>query len=287
MNKLGIEKRALILRFFTEGVGVNAAARIADCSKNTVLKLLADLGPICEAYQRERFRGLKCQRIQCDEIWGFCWAKAKNVPADLRGKWGVGDVWTWTAICADSRLVPTWLVGPRDGQAAPEFLTDLAGRLDHRVQLTTDGHKPYLGAVEEAFGADVDYAMLVKLFQEPSGKTPERKYSPGECCGTRKDVICGKPNRRHVSTSYVERLNLELRTKNRRLTRLTNGFSRKVENLQHSLALGSMVYNLVRPHGSLRVSPAMEAGVEDHLWTYEDVIELLEQAEATGELESN
>ncbi len=229
---------------------------------------------------------MNCKRLQCDEIWGFCWAKAKNVPEKLRGTWGFGDVWTWTSICADSRLVLTWLVGPRDGEAAQTFISDLASRLNHKVQLTTDGHKPYLEAVEETFGGQIDYAVLIKLFQEPKGKTPERKYSPGECCGTRKNVICGRPKRKDISTSYVERLNLELRTKNRRLTRLTNGFSRKVENLRHSLAIGFMVYNFVRIHGTLKVSPAMEARVEDHLWSYEDVIELLEQVEATGELKS-
>lgn len=287
MNRLGRETRTLILRCFTEGMGVNATARMAGCSKNTVLKLLADLGPICEAYQREHLRGLTTRRVQCDEIWGFCWAKQKNVPEDLRGTWGFGDVWTWTAICADTRLVPTWLVGPRTGEAAEVFLADLASRLVNRVQLTTDGHKPYLEAVEAAFGSDIDYSMLVKLFQEPKGKTAERRYSPGECRGIRKETISGRPDPRHISTSYAERLNLELRTKNRRLTRLTNGFSRKVKNLRHSLALGFMVYNYVRPHGSLRVSPAMEAGVDDHLWSYEDVVGLLEHAEAAGGSEPN
>lgn len=288
MNKLSREKRALILRCFTEGVGVNATARMADVSKNTVLKLLADLGPVCAAYQREAFKSLSCKRLQCDEIWGFCAVKAKNVPAELKGVWGIGDVWTWTAVCAECRLVPAWLVGPRDGTAAQAFMLDLASRLSNRVQLTTDGNAVYLDAVETAFGAAIDYAMLVKLYGEPTGATTtERKYSPGECCGTRKGRICGRPDPRHISTSYAERLNLELRTKNRRLTRLTNGFSRKVANLEHSLAVGFMVYNFVRVHGSLRVSPAMEAKVADRLWSYEDVIEFLERAEATGELQSN
>lgn len=284
MNKLSREKRALIIRCFTEGMGVNATARMADVSKNTVLKLLADLGPVCAAYQRAAFKNLHCKRVQADEIWGFCHAKAKNVPLKHQGEWGFGDVWTWIAICADSRLVPCWLVAPRDGASAHEFMTDLASRLAHRIQLTTDGLKVYLDAVDGAFGADIDYAMLVKLYGEPTGNTSERKYSPSECCGSRKDVICGRPDSRHVATSYSERLNLELRTKNRRLTRLTNGFSRKVVNLEHSLAVGFMVYNFVRIHGSLKVTPAQEAKVTDRLWSYEDVIALLDQAEATGEL---
>lgn len=283
MKRLSREKRTLILKCFTEGVGVNATARMADVSKNTVLKLLADLGPVCRAYQDRALRNLTCQRIQVDEIWSFTAMKAANVPADLVGMWGYGDTWVWVGLCADSRLALSWLVGPRNGEAASAFMCDVASRLSHRVQLSSDGLKCYLGAVEDAFGSDVDYAQIVKLFGLPEGTTQtERKYSPGECCGTRTDVVCGKPNPRHIATSYSERLNLEIRTKNRRLTRLTNGYSRKVANLEHSMDVGFMVYNFVKPHGSLRVSPAMQAKVTDRLWSYEDVIGLLEATEPSA-----
>ncbi len=279
MKRLTKEKRALILRCFTEGVGVNATARMADCSKNTVLKFLADLGPVCRDFQRNMLMGLDCKRIQMDEIWAFTAMKAKNVPAELRGMWGLGDTWTWIGICADCRLAVSWLVAPRHTAAATAFVGDLASRLAHRVQLTTDGHTPYLEAVESAFGADVDYAQLIKVFNLPEGTTEtERKYSPGECCGSVTKVVCGRPDPSHIATSYSERLNLEVRTKNRRLTRLTNGFSRNA-NLEHSMDVGFMVYNFVKVHGSLRVSPAMQAGVTDHLWSYEEVVALLEAVE--------
>ncbi len=283
MKRLTTEKRALILRCFTEGMGVNATARMADVSKNTVLKLLADLGPVCRGFQDAALVGLACKRIQVDEIWAFTGMKQKNVPEELAGTWGVGDCWTWIAIDADTRLVPSWLVGPRDGQTAAFFMRDLAQRLSHRVQLTSDGHGAYLEAVESAFGSEIDYAQLIKVFSLPEGTTQtERKYSPGECCGTRIEFVSGDPNPHHVSTSYSERLNLEIRCKNRRLTRLTNGFSRKVENLEHSMDVGFMVYNFVKPHGSLRVSPAMAAGKADRLWGYEDVIGLLEASEPSA-----
>jgi len=280
MKRLSRETRTLILRCFTEGVGVNATARMADVSKNTVLKLLADLSPVCEAFQDRTLRGLKSRRIQLDEIWAFCGMKAVNVPVERKGEWGIGDVWTWTAIDADTKLVPSWLVGTRDAGAAHTFVEDLASRLTHRVQLTTDGNSVYLDAVYDAFGGEVDYSMLVKLYgAEPEGA---RRYSPAKCIGARKSKIIGAPDMAHASTSYVERLNLEIRTKNRRYTRLTNGFSRKVANLEHSLNVGFMVYNFVRVHGSLRVSPAMQAGVADHLWTYEEVVGLLEAAEPSA-----
>ncbi len=274
MKRLAREKRALILRCFTEGVGVNATARMADVSKNTVLKFLADLGPVC------RERNLTCKRIQVDEIWAFTGMKAKNVPAELRGTWGIGDTWTWIGICADCRLVPAWLVAPRHTAAAKAFMNVLASRLANRVQLTSDGHKPYLEAVESAFGSNIDFAQLIKLFDLPQGTTEtERRYSPGECCGEIVNVICGAPDPSHIATSYSERFNLEVRTKNRRLTRLTNGFSRKVENLEHSMDVGFMVYNFVKPHGTTRISPAMGAKVTDHLWSYDEVVALLEAVE--------
>ena len=276
-------KRALILRCFTEGLGVNATARMADVSKNTVLKLLADLGPVCRDFQAFTLVNLHSKKIQVDEIWAFTGMKQKNVPADLAGTWGVGDCWTWVAIDADTRLVPAWVVGPRDGQTAELFMRMLARRLAHRIQLTSDGHSSYVEAVESAFGSEIDFAQLIKVFNLPEGEThTERKYSPGECCGTRVEVRTGDPDPRHIATSYSERLNLEIRCKNRRLTRLTNGFSRKVENLEHSMDVGFMVYNFVKIHGSLRVSPAMAAGVTDHLWSYEEVINLLEASEPSA-----
>ena len=283
MKRLMTEKRALILRCFTEGLGINATARMADVSKNTVLKLLADLGPVCRDFQAFTLVNLHSKKIQVDEIWAFTGMKQKNVPAELAGTWGLGDCWTWVAIDADTRLVPAWVVGPRDGETAELFMRMLARRIANRIQLTSDGHKPYLEAVESAFGSEIDYAQLIKIFSLPEGSTQtERKYSPGECCGTRREVVSGDPDMRHVATSYSERLNLEIRCKNRRLTRLTNGFSRKVENLEHSMDVGFMVYNFVKPHGSLRVSPAMAAGVTDHLWGYEEVIGLLEASEESA-----
>jgi IS1 family transposase len=280
MKRLTTEKRAMILRCFTEGLGVNATARMADVSKNTVLKLLADLGPVCRDFQAAMLVNLHCRRIQVDEVWAFTGMKQKNVPEEMKGTWGLGDCWTWVAIDADTRLVPAWFVGPRDGDSAEIFIRMLARRLAHRIQLTSDGHHPYVEAVEAAFGSQIDYAQLIKVFNLPEGEThSERKYSPGECCGTRVQIRTGNPDPSHIATSYSERLNLEIRCKNRRLTRLTNGFSRKVENLEHSMDVGFMVYNFVKVHGSLRVTPAMQAGVTDHVWSYEEVIGLLEAAE--------
>lgn len=283
MKRLTTEKRALILRCFTEGMGVNATARLADVSKNTVLKLLADLGPVCRDFQAFTLKNLHCKKIQVDEILAFTGMKQKNVPAELEGTWGVGDCWTWVAIDADTRLVPAWFVGPRDGHSAEIFIRMLARRIANRIQLTSDGHKPYIEAVESAFGSEIDFAQLVKIFNLPEGEThTERKYSPGECCGTRVEIRTGDPDPHHISTSYSERLNLEIRCKNRRLTRLTNGFSRKVENLEHSMDVGFMVYNFCKVHGTLRVTPAMQAGVTDHVWSYEEVIRLLEASEPSA-----
>jgi len=236
------------------------------------------VGPAaCEEYQDRTLRNLKCRRIQCDEIWAFCYAKAKNVPEKYAGAFGYGDVWTWTAIDADSKLVPTWAVGRRDGFAAQGFIRDLASRLATRVQLTTDGHKPYLEAVEGAFGNDIDYAMLIKLYGSDSGKaekSAEARYSPAECTGTREQRITGNPDPAHISTSYAERQNLTMRMHMRRFTRLTNGFSKKVENHKASVALYFMFYNFARIHKTLRVTPAMEAGVSDHVWSLEEIARL-------------
>src|SRR5262245_11228252 len=235
MTKLSKERRALIIRALVEGNSIRATCRMTDTAKGTVLKLLADVGQVCDAYQREHLRNLPCKRVQCDEIWSFVGAKAKNVPLKKRGQFGVGDVWTWTAICADSKLVPCWLVGPRDAMAAREFIFDLSTRLSNRIQLTTDGHRVYVDAVERVFGSEIDYAMLVKLYGiDPEAET---RYSPAECIGCWEQAIKGKPDSRYISTSYAERQNLTMRMSMRRFTRLTNAFSKKVENHPATLAM--------------------------------------------------
>lgn len=232
-----------------------------------------DAGKTCSEYQDKVFHNLPCKRLQCDEIWNFCYAKQKNVPDALKGHFGYGDVWTWTAIDAETKLVPSWLVGDRDGDTAYTFMKDLASRLTNRVQLTTDGHKAYLQAVEDSFGADIDYAMLVKIY----GSSPEaeKRYSPSEIIGTDRQIIMGKPDPKHISTSYSERQNLTMRMSMRRFTRLTNAFSKKVENLAHAVSLHFMYYNFCRVHQSLRVTPAMEAGITDHVWGLEEIVELM------------
>lgn len=283
MNRLPTPKRVQILRAFVEGVSMRSITRMVDCSLNTVSKLLGDVGAACLDYQDQALRDLPCKRVQCDEVWSFCYAKEKNVPAEKKGTFGYGDVWLWVAMCADTKIVPCWHVGRRDAEAAEEFIADLAGRLRERVQLTTDGHKPYLEAVESAFGADIDYAMLVKLYgdaPEGSAGSAERKYSPGECTGTRKQVIMGAPDKEHISTSYIERQNLTMRMSLRRLTRLTNAFSKKVENLAHAMSIHYMNYNFVRIHSTLRVTPAMAAGVTDRLWSMEDIVRIADEREA-------
>jgi IS1 family transposase len=242
-------------------------------AKNTVVKLLVDVGIACAEYQNEAFRNLPCKRIQCDEIWSFCYAKEKNVPESKRGQFGYGDVWTFTAICADTKLVPSWLLGRRDLPTATIFMKDLAARLKNKVQLTTDGHKMYLDAVEKAFGDSVDFSQLIKIYGSPPES--EVRYSPAECIGTDVKRVQGNPDREHVSTSYVERQNLTMRMQMRRFTRLTNGFSKKVENLSYAVALHFMHYNFCRIHQTLRVTPAMEAGVADHVWEVEEIIGLL------------
>ncbi len=276
MNRLPLERRARILGMLTEGSSLRAASRLSDVSINTVTKLLVDVGAACEQYQDKALRNLPCKRIQCDEIWSFCYAKAKNVPKPLRGAFGYGDVWTWTALCADTKLVPTWAVGRRDAFTAQGFIRDLADRLARRVQLTTDGHKVYLEAVEGAFGSEVDYAMLVKLYEgDHAERSTEARYSPVECLGTRTVCVTGQPDPAHISTSYAERANLTMRMSMRRFTRLTNAFSKKVDNHKAALALHFMHYNFGRVHKTLRVTPAMEAGVADHIWSMEEIVRLM------------
>jgi len=275
MNQLPIAKRAQILGMLVEGMSMRAVSRLADCSINTVTKLLVDVGAACAEYQDKTLQNLKSKRIQCDEIWAFCYAKKKNLPDELKNVPGFGDVWTWTALDADSKLMVSWLVGDRDVRAATAFMNDVAARLANRVQLTTDGHKSYLNAVDSAFDERVDFAMLQKLYgSDGNAKSPEKKYSPGECCGTIKGTVSGNPEYAHISTSYVERQNLTMRMGMRRFTRLTNGFSKKVENHAHAVALHFMYYNFGRVHKTLRVTPAMEAGIADHVWTLEEIAQL-------------
>jgi IS1 family transposase len=277
MNRLTTERRVQVVRCLVEGNSIRATVRLTGVAKNTITKLLVELGDACAAYQDRTLRDLPCQRIQCDEIWSFCHAKAKNVPDGHRDEFGWGDVWTWTAIDADTKLVPSWLVADRSGASAIALMDDLRGRLANRVQLSTDGHRPYLEAVEGAFGANVDYAQIVKFY----GNDPEseKRYSPTICTGVDVRPITGDPDPAHISTSHVERQNLSMRMGMRRFTRLTNAFSKKVENLAAAVSLHFLYYNFTRPHQSLKNpyprTPAMAAGVADHVWKVEEIVALL------------
>ncbi len=275
MNKLSVKARAQMLNMLCEGSSMRSVSRLADVSINTVAKLLIDAGKFCAAFHDEKVVEVKASRIQCDEIWSFVAAKAKNVASMKATVEGAGDVWTWTAIDADSKLIVSWLVGGRDGEYAMAFMDDVRSRLANRVQLTTDGHKAYLQAVEGAFGDDVDYAILHKVY----GNTPESakgKYSPAECIGTQKHRITGEPEMKHVSTSFIERSNLTMRMHNRRFTRLTNAFSKKFESHVHMIAIWTVWYNWVRIHKSLRVTPAMQAGLTDKLCSFEEIVEAMD-----------
>lgn len=273
MNKLSASDRAKILQLLCEGMSIRAVCRVTDASKNTVAKLLADAGKACALYQDAAFRELTCSRIQVDEIWSFVGAKERNATDDQKAQ-GWGDVWTWTAICADSKLLLSWLVGDRDVEYATAFLHDVHGRLLNRVQLTSDGFSAYLPAIDEAFNQQVDYAQLVKSY----GKAPEgtHRYSPPICTGAKKRAISGNPDMAHVSTSFVERQNLTMRMHMRRFTRLTNGFSKKIENHVHAVALHAMYYNFVKEQRGLRMTPAMAAGVTDTLWTVDNIVRIVE-----------
>lgn len=284
MNKLPTAKRAQILQMMVEGVSIRAIVRLTGASKNTVAKLLVDAGTAFAEYQDAHLRNLPCKRVQVDEIWSFVYAKAKNVPTAKAAPAEAGDIWTWTAIDAETKLVPSFFVGGRDAFAAHTFMRDLADRLGNRVQLTSDGNKVYLDAVERAFGSEIDYAMLVKHYG-PAPDGNQRRYSPAECIGSTIGTVTGAPDRKHVSTSYVERQNLSMRMGMRRFTRLTNGFSKKAENHAHAIAIYFMHYNFVRIHTSLRVTPAMAAKVTDRLWDVADMVKVLEDWERaqTGE----
>jgi len=257
-----------------EGNSIRSTVRITGAAKNTVTKLLVDVGRACAEFQNDNLRNLPCTRIQCDEIWSFCYAKEKNVPEEHRDEFGYGDVWTWTAICADTKLVPSYLVGDRTYETAKIFIADLASRLFNRVQLTTDNHRAYLQAVEESFGGGIDYAMLYKIYGLDTSQGLPKRYSPAKCLGVYPTQIEGNPDPKHISTSFVERQNLTMRMQMRRFTRLTNAFSKKVENLAHAVSLHFMYYNFARVHRSLRVTPAMEAGVANHVWTLEEIAKL-------------
>jgi IS1 family transposase len=255
-----------------EGNSIRATGRMTGVAKNTIVKLLKDVGLACAEYQDKVFRNLNCTHIQCDEIWGYCYAKERNVPKYKKGQFGYGDVWTFVAICADTKLIPSWFLGNRTTESATIFIKDLASRLAKRIQLTTDGHNMYLDAVETAFGSDIDYSQLVKLYgQSVEG---QKRYSPPVCIGEIKQRITGNPETRRISTSYVERQNLTMRMNIRRFTRLTNGFSKKVENLAYAVALHFMYYNFCRIHQTLRITPAMEAKITDHVWEIGDLLGL-------------
>ncbi len=277
MNKLSTAKRVAVVAALVEGNSIRATARMTDVSKPTILKLLAELGQVCAEYHDATVQNLRCKRIECDEIWQFCYAKAKNVPEEKRGTFGYGDVWTWTALDRDSKLIVSYLIGSRDAGSAFAFMQDVASRIATRVQLTTDGHKPYLSAVDDAFGADVDFAMLTKVYG--SDPAAEKRYSPAKIISSTTEVIKGNPDPRFISTSFVERQNLTMRMHMRRFTRLTNAFSKKLENHAAAVALHFMHYNFCRVHQTLRVTPAMEAGIASHVWSLSELVSLLDAAE--------
>jgi IS1 family transposase len=276
MNKLSIEEKVRVVACLVEGNSLRSTVRMTGIHRTTIQKLLVELGAACSEYQDKAFRNLQCKRIQLDEIWSFCGAKEKNATASQKAK-GWGDVWTWTALCPDTKIIPCWFVGDRSASSAWHFMNDLQPRLASRVQLTSDGHKPYLSAVEGAFGGDVDYAQLVKIYgnQNGNGVPAEVRYSPAVCMGARKTVITGRPDFNHISTSHTERQNLTMRMSMRRFTRLTNAFSKKLENHEAAVALHFMYYNFARIHQTLRVTPAMQAGLSDHVWSLEEIVNLI------------
>ena len=273
MNRLSLQDRVRIIGCLTEGMSLRATARLVDVSLNTVTKLLVDVGTACEIYQNETLRNLPCKKVQCDEIWTFTGMKQSNVPAELRGEFGIGDTYTWVGIDPESKLVVSWQVGKRDVETAHKFINDLAKRLANRVTLATDGYHPYVRAVEKAFGMDIDYGMLVKIYGGVS-EGEKKRYSPPEVIGAHKHRISGNPDMKDISTSIVERQNLTMRLKMRRFTRLTNAYSRKIENHECAVALHYMAYNFATIHKTLRVTPAMQLGIADRVWTLEEIAKL-------------
>jgi IS1 family transposase len=281
MYKLDSEKRVQVLSALVEGASLRAVSRMTGVARNTITALLMEAGAACATYQDKALRNLPCKRVQCDEIWSFCYAKDKNVPPSLQGQFGIGSVWTWTALDADTKLICSWMVGGRDALSAYEFMKDLAGRFANRVQLTTDGLTAYLTAVEAVFGSAIDYTMLVKIYG--AARDTEARYSPAECIGCERKAVSGNADPKHVSTSYVERQNLTMRMHMRRFTRLTNAFSKKIENHVAAISLHFMYYNFVRIHQTLRITPAMAAGVTDHVWEVSDIVALVEAAQKERE----
>jgi IS1 family transposase len=279
MNRLSTEKRAQIVGMIVEGNSIRSITRMTGICQEAITKLLCDLGKACADHHNATVCRVKSRRVQCDEVWSFCYAKAKNVPEQKKGT-GAGDVWLWTAIDADSKLILSYLCGGRDADWATQFMEDLASRLATRIQITTDGLKAYAIAVEGAFGMDVDYAMLIKLYGAPSDR-PDTRYSPAQCIGIRTGVLSGSPDPQHISTSYVERMNLNIRMGLRRFTRLTNAFSKKFENHCHAAAIYFAYYNFCRVHQTLRVTPAMEAGLTDHIWSLPELVGILEDKTLT------
>jgi len=274
MNRLSIADRARIINCLVEGCSLRSTQRMTGFAKKTIARLQVEIGQACLAYHDNAMRDLPCKVLQVDEVWSFTYCKQANVPEHLQGSQNLGDTWTWIAIDADSKLIPCWHIGKRDYLDASKFIGNLAGRLASRVQLTSDGHRPYLQAVEDAFGAEIDYSMLIKLYGKPMQN--EARYSPPVCIGAKKRKIIGKPVKSLVSTSYIERQNLTLRMNNRRFTRLTNAFSKNIENHKWSCALHFFHYNFARIHQTLRVTPAMQAGVCDHVWSTEEIAALLD-----------
>jgi IS1 family transposase len=271
-NVISTAKKAAVISALVEGCSVRSTVRLTGVSKGAVLRLLVSVGNACAAYQNATIRNVSAKRVQIDEIWSFCYAKEKNVTLEMAEERVAGDVWTFTAIDADTKLVLSWLVGRRDAGCAADFLQDIAGRLKNRIQLTTDGHKMYLNAVPDAFGSEIDYAQLVKIYgNDPEG---QKRYSPAQCLGTQRIDIIGEPDHAHISTSYVERQNLNMRMNMRRFTRLTNAFSKKIENHIAMIALFHMHYNFARIHQTLRVTPAMEAGLSGHVWSIHEIVML-------------
>jgi IS1 family transposase len=280
MKRLSRQKQSQIISALIEGNSIRATSRMFGVSKDTVLKLQVEAGYASADYQDKTFHGLTCKRVQCDEVWAFCYAKQKNVPAKKQGKFGYGDIWTWTAIDADTKLIPSFTVGNRDGATARILIDDLAGRLKSRIQLTTDGLKAYADAVEDSFGCEIDYAVLIKTYESSQEET---RYSPAECTSCERKPIMGHPDPQYISTSFVERSNLSIRMGIRRFTRLTNAFSKKVENHAAAVALYLMHYNYCRVHRTLRVTPAMEAKITDHIWSIEEMLEAMGMPEGTFE----
>jgi IS1 family transposase/lambda repressor-like predicted transcriptional regulator len=277
MNKLRIAKRTQVIASLVEGNSIRATVRMTGVAKNTVAKLLVEIGQACTEYQDRAMRELSCKRVQCDEIWSFRYAKQKNDPIEKQEQFGYGDVWTWVAMDAETKLIPSWMIGSRDGYSAYSFIQDLAGRLKNRIQLATDGHRVYLDAVESAFGSDIDYSMLMMTYGNDP-RPEEARYGPAQCIGAQIIPIIGQANPKHISTGYVDRQDLTMQMNMGRFTRLTNTFSKKADHLRWAVALHFMHYNFCRIHQTLRVSAAMEAGIADHVWNIEEIVGLLKTA---------